>query len=157
MWQHYVKNWAGFSVQRVDNFLLVPWKVGSYRIQTFTVLQLGGMPDTSLLPLVPKHRFEFPSGSKGDESQSGEQTQLSWPQSKKEPCPSPPASTECKQKMRSGLCDVVCHIQLPGAPFRVRRENGACWKWCAGNIHKPPALQPYIVLSCINSVKGNSF
>lgn len=37
--------------------------------------------------------------------------------------PLPPASTECKQKMRSGVYDVVCHLQLPGAPFTVRREN----------------------------------
>lgn len=84
------------------------------------------MPDSSLLSFVPKHRFEFPGVSKGVNSQSQEQRQLPCLQDKKETCPSPPASTECKQKMRSGICDVVCHLQLPGAPFMVRRENGTC-------------------------------
>lgn len=68
LWQYCVKNWVHFfhSVLQLLSFVCA---LKSGKLQDSDIYSLG-MPDTSLLPLIPTHGFEFPYGSKGEDSQS---------------------------------------------------------------------------------------
>lgn len=79
----------------------------------------------------------------------------------KETCLSPPPSMEREEKMRSWVCRMVCHLQLPGAPPRLSEGQMVplvVVKVCASSQHcssLPPLC--YVILRYINGVKGNYF